>query len=78
MRLIFYFIFLIGTLCGSVYTMGAQSLFVHILSPKQMLMSFCERQHHTEDPPLPHWAHSHISDVQRHCTRRNLASRFRA
>lgn len=35
MRPVFYFIALIGTLCGSVYTMSAQSLFVLILSPKQ-------------------------------------------
>lgn len=35
MKPISYFIVLIGTLCGSVYMMGAQSLFVHILSPKQ-------------------------------------------
>lgn len=30
-------------------------------------MSFCEWQCHTEDDPLPLWAHSHISDVQRPC-----------
>lgn len=32
MRTIIYFILPLGTLCSSVYTMGVQSIFAHILS----------------------------------------------